>query len=379
MTPKKIVFWLHLSAGMVAGVVILIMSVTGVLLTYERQMAEWADLRASRIVGADQGAQRLPIDTIVQRVAQREEGAQLGTVTVRQGEAPVTVTSGSRTLFVNPYTGDVIGEGAPGVRAFFRRVRDWHRWLAVDGDGRSAARAVTGASNLAFLFIVVSGFYLWWPRNRSWRRIRQVVWFRAGLSARARDFNWHNTVGFWCSVPLFIVVLSATVISYRWSSDLVYRLAGEQPPQAAAPRPANARPAGGPATGLDSLVRIAATRVPEWRTVSFRVPDAGSRSVAVTIDRGTGGEPQKRATMTVDLASGQATNWQPFSSQSRGRRWRSWLRFAHTGEAGGLAGQTIAGVASAGGALLVWTGIGMAIRRFNTWRSVKPRITERAA
>jgi uncharacterized iron-regulated membrane protein len=379
MTPRTILFWLHLSAGAVAGLVILIMSVTGVLLTYERQMAEWADLRSSPIVRPARGAQRLPIDTIVQRVAEREEGAQLGTVSVRAGEAPVTVTSGSRTLFVNPYTGDVIGEGAPGVRAFFRRVRDWHRWLAVSGDGRAAARAVTGASNLAFLFIVVSGFYLWWPRNRSWRQIRQVVWFRGGLSARARDFNWHNTVGFWCSVPLFIVVLSATVISYRWSSDLVYRLAGEDPPPAAAPRPANAPSPRGRATGLDSLVRIAGARVPDWRSVSFRIPDAGSRTAAVTIDRGTGGEPQKRATMTVDLARGQETGWQPFSSQSRGRRWRSWLRFAHTGEAGGLAGQTIAGVASAGGALLVWTGIGMAIRRFNSWRGVKSRITERAA
>jgi uncharacterized iron-regulated membrane protein len=377
---RRILFWLHLSAGAAAGVVILIMSATGALLAYERQMAEWADLRASRIARPDDGAQRLSIDAIVQRVAEGEgRGARLGTVTVRRGERPVTVTSGSRTLFVNPYTGDVIGEGAPGVRAFFRRVRDWHRWLGVAGDGRATARAVTGACNLAFLFIIVSGFYLWWPRNKSWRQIRQVTWFRRGLSARARDFNWHNTVGLWCSVPLFVVVLSATAISYRWSSDLVYRAAGENPPPAAAPRAASRPPAGARVAGLDSVVPLAGARVPDWRTVSFRVPDGSSRILAVTIDRGTGGEPQKRSTLTVDLAGGQVAQWQPFSAQTRGRRWRSWLRFAHTGEAGGLAGQTIAGVASAGAAVLVWTGIGMALRRFNGWRKAKPREAERAA
>jgi hypothetical protein len=59
--------------------------------------------------------------------------------------------------------------------------------------------------------------------------------------------------------------------------------------------------------------------------------------------------------------------WEPFSSQSPGRRARSWLRFAHTGEVYGLFGQTVAGLVSAGGALLVWTGLSLALRRFLRW------------
>jgi hypothetical protein len=39
---------------------------------------------------------------------------------------------------------------------------------------------------------------------------------------------------------------------------------------------------------------------------------------------------------------------------------RSYLRFAHTGEVAGVAGQSIAGLASLGGAMLVWTGLSMA-------------------
>jgi hypothetical protein len=43
------------------------------------------------------------------------------------------------------------------------------------------------------------------------------------------------------------------------------------------------------------------------------------------------------------------------------------LRFAHTGEVAGIVGQTVAGLASAGGALLVWTGLALAWRRFRSW------------
>jgi hypothetical protein len=57
-----------------------------------------------------------------------------------------------------------------------------------------------------------------------------------------------------------------------------------------------------------------------------------------------------------------------FSTQTPGRRARSFLRFAHTGEVGGLAGQTIAGLVSAAGAVLVYTGLALTLRRFLAWR-----------
>ena len=39
---RKIIFWCHLAIGVSAGVIILIMSVTGVLLAYEKQITAWA-------------------------------------------------------------------------------------------------------------------------------------------------------------------------------------------------------------------------------------------------------------------------------------------------------------------------------------------------
>ena len=125
-----------------------------------------------------------------------------------------------------------------GTRAFFSTMVSWHRYLAMTGESRATGRAITGAANLLFLFLVLSGMYLWWPRTWTWTQFRNVLWFRRGLSSKARDFNWHNAIGFWVALPLAVIVYSGVVISYPWAGNMVYRVMGEAPPAPAAPRPA---------------------------------------------------------------------------------------------------------------------------------------------
>ena len=155
MRLRSVLFWLHLACGVVAGVVILIMSVTGVLLTYQRQITAWADTRGYRIEPAPQ---RMSADAIVAKVAEERPDLSPTAVIVRsEPAAPVSLTVGTgRQLFVDPYTGAVLGEGnGQDVRAFFRKVVEWHRYVAMSGDERPLGRAITGAANLMFLFIVV--------------------------------------------------------------------------------------------------------------------------------------------------------------------------------------------------------------------------------
>jgi uncharacterized iron-regulated membrane protein len=286
---------------------------------------------------------------------------------------------GGRTVFINPFTGAVMGEGSKKVRDFFHVVTDWHRWLGAHGASRNTARAITGACNLGFLFIVASGIYLWWPRKRNWPQFKNILWFKRGLPGKSRDFNWHNVIGFWSFAPLFIVVLSAVVISYQWVGNLVYRVVGENPP-ARAPQPG--QPAGNagqqrgaaerretppPVDNLDALWARAAQQVSDWRSVSLRMPTSPEAPLTFTIDQGDGGQPHKRAQLTLDRKTGEVVRWEPFSQLTTGRKLRSFLRFAHTGEVAGIAGQTIAGLASLGGVFLVWTGISLALRRLRAW------------
>jgi uncharacterized iron-regulated membrane protein len=63
MNFRRILFWIHLCAGVIAGIVILIMCVTGIALAFERQINELAD-RAGRAPVTAHGT-RLPIDRLL--------------------------------------------------------------------------------------------------------------------------------------------------------------------------------------------------------------------------------------------------------------------------------------------------------------------------
>ncbi len=80
-------------------------------------------------------------------------------------------------VFVNPYTGEITGEGAKGFRGFFRTVEDTHRWLVLSGDSRQIGKAVNDAANLLFLFLAISGIYIWFPRRLSWQHFKPNLWF----------------------------------------------------------------------------------------------------------------------------------------------------------------------------------------------------------
>ncbi len=274
--------------------------------------------------------------------------------------------------FVNAYTGETIGTGAAGLRKFFGKVEDWHRWLGVGPENRKFARAITDGCNLAFLFLVCSGIFLWWPRKWAGPTLRGAMLFKSGLSGKPREFNWHNVIGFWCCVPLFVVVLCSVVMSYPWASDLVYRVAGDASPpspQLAGGTQAQSgvqreRPTAGlPLDGLDQLSVRAERRVAGWQSINLRLPATTESSLLFSIDTGNGGQPARRSQLTLDRKTGTEVRWEPYSALSRGRRWRMWMRFAHTGEVFGLLGQGIAGLASLGAAFLVYTGISMALRR----------------
>ena len=118
---------------------------------------------------------------------------------------------------------------------------------------------------------------------------------------------------------------------------------------------------------------------PDWQAMTLRLPVSDAAPLVFTIDDGGPGQPQYKGTLTVDRATGAALKWESFDAGSRGRQWRSLLRFAHTGEVGGLVGQAIAGLASLGGVFLVYTGFALSLRRFVAWRARRRRPTEAVA
>ena len=229
---------------------------------------------------------------------------------------------------------------------------------------------------------------MWFPRRWTAQAVKAIALFKPGVRGKARDFNWHNVIGIWSAVPLAIVVASAVPISFPWGNNLVYRLVGEEPPARGGGRGGGGEGAEGAgraggagrgrgreagqerpapsAEGLTALLAQAQRQEPDWRTINLRVPASPDAPVVLAIDRGDGGQPHLRSTLTLTRA-GQVVSYESFGTLSTGRQIRNVMRFAHTGEVLGLIGQTVAGLVSAGGVVLVWTGITLALRRLAAW------------
>ncbi len=396
-TLRRVVFWSHLVLGVAASVVILLMSVTGVLLGYERQFIALVD-GAPRVFAY--GAPRLPLDTLLRRAA--VDRADVASVVLRaRAEEPAIVRFRDRertALTLNPYTAQVIDTPVDGkARAWMASLRRWHRWIgAEDGALRTRFKAVTGAANLAFLFIVVSGLWLWWPRNWNMKALRSVLWFRRGLSPKARDFNWHNTIGFWSLVPLFFVVASGVFISYRWPGLWLDRALGSAEERAAAIAALQQDDAtrgtastsgavggtrGGAETGSaqDSAVVmpahaalnayfVRATRqLPDWQSLTITLPAATDSTATLAVAEGNTYRPDLRTTLVVDAGTSELLEVRNYASLSASRQIRAWVRFGHTGEVFGLAGQTLATLVTLGSVVLVWTGLALSWRRLLAW------------
>ena len=371
---RKILFWCHLAAGVTAGIVILVMSITGALLAFQPQVERYAERRVRTVQPPGPDAERLAMQALFAKVrAARPDLKPTGFTLSSDPTAAAAFALGREgVLYVNPYPGDVTGEGAQGTRAFFQSVTDWHRWLGARGD---TSRAITGACHAAFLGLALSGLYLWWPKKWTRKNLASVTLFKRGLSRRARDFNWHNVTGFWCALVLVLLTATGMVMSYQWANNLLYTVTGSPVPQQQGAPPQGPTGAGNAASqtpmelpgNFEQLWSRAAQQAQQWETLNLRLPMRADAPAAFTF-RGIGGwNPIASSQLTLDPATAEVVRWEPYASLSLGRRLRLWVRTTHTGEAGRLPGQIIACIASLGGALLVWTGLALAWRRFRAW------------
>ena len=219
---RTALFWLHLLCGVVAGLVILVMSGTGVILALKPQIQDWIERDVRYVTPqARRGSARTSCLTRRSERGRTRRRSRSRLLAIRRQPPPSTWAA--RATCTSIRTPAPFSEPAPPHRAVLpdddelASVSGCHR--RIQGDGRSA----TGVSNLAFLVLAVTGLYIWWPKQLTLQYLKPIVWFRRTSTGRARDFNWHNTIGFWCLIPIVIMTVSGAVLSYPWASDLVYR------------------------------------------------------------------------------------------------------------------------------------------------------------
>ncbi|MYB99492.1 MAG: PepSY domain-containing protein, partial [Gemmatimonadetes bacterium] len=227
---RTVLFRLHLSVALAAGLFIVTMAVTGVVLACEDAVMSLAE--RGRSVAVREDAPRLSPDEIVRAaVAWGERSGDPFTATSieyrnRPGAAVQVHAGRDRRVFVDPYTGEVMGTGFPLLEGFFEGVQGMHRWLGVSGGAVRKGRAVTGAVNVAFLFLLLTGPLLWLPRRLTRKNLKENLVFRRGVRGPARKLNWHYVVGIWSFVPLVVISVTGVVMSYPGVGDRVYPVVG---------------------------------------------------------------------------------------------------------------------------------------------------------
>ena len=375
---RAIVFWLHLAVAAAAGLVILMLAATGVVLSLEETVTELAERRY--FVAAPEGVERLS--------PQELAGAGGFTATSlsyrADPRAPVRVYEGrDRYIRVDPYTGQVLAAGPDGLERFFEGVHNWHRWFNVSGGSVRRARAVTGAVNVAFLFLLLTGPILWIPRPATRRSFANVILLRPGAKGARRDLNWHQVVGIWSVLPLAAIAATGVATSYPAVGDRVYPMVGNAVSagpwavasasgtvgfdEAAVPEDS----AGVAERDLRAVLATAEGWAPGWRTLILNLPRPADSEVRVEVQGGRAGQPHRTGFLTVDAASGAARSWESFADDTPARRAQQFLRYAHTGEYWGLGGQLVAGLFSLAATLMVWTGLSLAVRRLRRFVSAR--------
>jgi uncharacterized iron-regulated membrane protein len=388
---RTVLFWVHLTIGVAAGLPILVMCTTGALLTYQIQLQAWIDHWGIQSRPALPGAQALTIEDLI-AITHRNRGVNPRSFTVfREPGRPVEVELNgvAEPLYLDAYTGSVIGGPSRKTREFFGLVRAWHLGLSPRGPHWPQFRVVERAVNLLALITAIFGLLIWLPRRWSWSHLRRIAVPRWGMAGRARDFNWHNALGIWSVVPLIMILWTGTAMSYEWATRLTEFIWGTSSTESRSvdglvPRD---RPAGQDAVGLstaqvsslEALLARAEGQCGDWKAITIFVPRQESNAVHFTIDMSGYDGFGKVAVLALDR-TGKVFSYTPAGytpSGSGAITPSAFIRFGHTGEAWGVAGQTVAGLSSFGGVMLVWTGIALSLRRLRSWRARRTQFVER--
>jgi uncharacterized iron-regulated membrane protein len=159
---RAIWIW-HFGAGLFALPFLVILAVTGGLYLFKDEIDQLA-YRHLLDVPAHAGS-ALSTSTLVQKAESAMNGhvlqVTLPAASTRSLKLIVrTAADRTRTVFVDPYTGDVMGSTAyGGIMQIIRKIHS----LQYFGFAASCLMEVTAGWTIV---LAVSGLYLWWPRGR---------------------------------------------------------------------------------------------------------------------------------------------------------------------------------------------------------------------
>jgi len=224
MTFKKINAWFHLWLGLISGIVVVILGITGCILVFEQEIkslsSPWLHAENST------GGKILPPSVLYKAVESTFPGREIESVWYH-GEnktAHFSIHEMDSVVYVNPYTAQVVA-AAP-QSDIFKFVKDGHYYLWFPP---KIGHVVTGWATLIFFLITISGLILWWPRKWNQKTREQSFTVRWKAKFKRINYDLHNVLGFYSLILALLMAATALMMSFAWFNNGVNWLAGGSP------------------------------------------------------------------------------------------------------------------------------------------------------
>ena len=228
------------------------------------------------------------------------------------------------TVFVNPYTGQFTGQFNR-HKSFFNTVEMLHRFLLAGKD--SVGNKLVAFSTLFFLFILITGVILWWPKTK--KIMRQRLRYKLDGSRKRLIHDLHIVTGFYTSAFLLVIVFTGLIMTFSWANRLLFAITGskpvfEQPKPLASVYQAGIKPLPiGEILALQEELEKAASY-----TIRLPRDSAGTYTLNVLP---AGAVETAADTYFIDQYSGKVISIQKFADKSAGQRARAFVKPIHTG------------------------------------------------
>jgi uncharacterized iron-regulated membrane protein len=208
----------HFYAGLFVVPFLLTLAVTGLVILFVTGVApeygDWLKVNAQ--------GQALPVQAQADKALAAHEGGKIGQFIAPWGaEYPalvrVDLADGNRMLAVDPYSGAILRD-IPQAGTWNEFMTNIHGELLIGDTGGPGDFVVEIAASLGVI-MVLSGLYLWWPRNGQSFGAALVPNVQA--QGRALWKSLHQTIGAWMSIFLLFFLLSGLAWAGIWGGKFV--------------------------------------------------------------------------------------------------------------------------------------------------------------
>lgn len=232
---KKKVLAIHKYLGLVTGIVVFIVSVTGCLWVFQDEITA---LTEEEIIITPEESPVITASEAKEAAVKIFPDKHVHGTLFGKAHEPIEVIFYEadpefyRSVFLHPYSGEVL-KVVDHEKGFFHFVLDGHMYLWLP---ESIGKQVVGISVLLFLVIIVSGLILWWPRKNNRKQRLRFMWKKT-TGWKRKNYDLHAVVGFYILSLALILAFTGSVMAYDWFYFLTYKASGgEKAPQFIVPQ-----------------------------------------------------------------------------------------------------------------------------------------------